>query len=108
MQNLHAPNVVGIGSWGAEIWPHKYLISPIEISVNWHGSYLFGTRPIYTETLKKIMKMLKCKKRKNMLMTSSVWYSMLRFGTIIVKTLLAVVLVDLGKIFKKRDTLDLE
>ena len=23
---------------GAEIWPHEYLISPIEISVNWPGS----------------------------------------------------------------------
>ena len=23
---------------GPEIWPHGYLISPIEISVNWPGS----------------------------------------------------------------------
>ena len=23
---------------GGEIWPHKHLISPIEISVNWSGS----------------------------------------------------------------------
>ena len=23
---------------GPEIWPHEYLISPIEISVNWPGS----------------------------------------------------------------------
>ena len=28
------PNWVGICSWGPEIWPHEYLISPIEISVN--------------------------------------------------------------------------
>ena len=24
--------------WGPEIWPHEYLIRPIEISVNWSGS----------------------------------------------------------------------
>ena len=23
---------------GPKIWPHEYLISPIEISVNWSGS----------------------------------------------------------------------
>ena len=28
-------NLVEIGSWWPEIWPHEYLISPIEISVNW-------------------------------------------------------------------------
>ena len=38
-ENPHKPNLVGIGSWGPEIWPHEYLISPIEISVNWPGSY---------------------------------------------------------------------
>ena len=32
------PKFGGIGSWGPEIWPHEYLISPIEISVNWPGS----------------------------------------------------------------------
>ena len=30
MKNIHSPNWVGIGSWGPEIWPHEYLISPIE------------------------------------------------------------------------------
>ena len=38
MKNIHSPNLVEIGSWGPEIWPHEYLISSIEISVNWHGS----------------------------------------------------------------------
>ena len=38
MKNIHSPNFVGIGSWGPKIWPHEYLISPIEISVNWLGS----------------------------------------------------------------------
>ena len=38
MKNVHSPNLVGIGSWGLEIWPHEYLISPIKISVNWPGS----------------------------------------------------------------------
>ena len=38
MKNIHSPNLVGIGSWGPEIWPHEYLISPIEISVNWPDS----------------------------------------------------------------------
>ena len=38
MKNIHSPNWVGIGSWGPKIWPHEYLISPIEISVNWSGS----------------------------------------------------------------------
>ena len=37
-ENIHSPNLVGIGSWGPQIWPHEYLISPIEISVNWSGS----------------------------------------------------------------------
>ena len=32
------PHLVGIGSWEPEIWLHEYLISPIEISVNWPGS----------------------------------------------------------------------
>ena len=30
MKNIHSPNMVGIGSWGPEIWPHEYLLSPIE------------------------------------------------------------------------------
>ena len=29
------PKFGGTGSWGPEIWPHEYLINPIEISV--HG-----------------------------------------------------------------------
>ena len=29
-ENLHSPNFVEIGSWGPEIGPHEYLISPIE------------------------------------------------------------------------------
>ena len=36
-ENIHSPNWVGIGSWGPEIWPHEYLISSTEISVNWPG-----------------------------------------------------------------------
>ena len=43
------PNLTWIGSWWPEIWMHEYLISPIEMSVNWPGSYLFGTRSIYTD-----------------------------------------------------------
>ena len=38
MKNIHSQNLVGIGSWGPEIWPHECLISPIKISVNWRGS----------------------------------------------------------------------
>ena len=49
MENIHSPNWMGIGSWGPEIWPHEYLISPIEISVNWPGSKQLWTRPIYTD-----------------------------------------------------------
>ena len=37
MKNPHTPNLTWIGSWWPEIWPHEYLISPIEISVNWPG-----------------------------------------------------------------------
>ena len=38
MKSIHSPNLVGISSSGPQIWPHEYLISPIEISVNWpHG-----------------------------------------------------------------------
>ena len=37
-ENLHSPNLVEIGSWGPEIWPHEYQINPIKISVNWPGS----------------------------------------------------------------------
>ena len=49
MKNIHSPNWVGIGSWGPELWPHEYLISPTEISVNWSGSKQLWTRPIYTD-----------------------------------------------------------
>ena len=49
MKNIHSPNWVGIGSWGPEIWPHDYLISPIEISVNCSGSKQLWTRLIYTD-----------------------------------------------------------
>ena len=31
-KNIHSPNLVGIGSWEPEIWPHEYLISPFETS----------------------------------------------------------------------------
>ena len=47
--HVHSPNWVGIGLWGPEIWPHEYLISPIEISVNWLGSKQIRARPIYTD-----------------------------------------------------------
>ena len=47
MKNIHIPNLVGIGSWGPEKWPHEYLISPIEINANWPGSKQLWTRPIY-------------------------------------------------------------
>ena len=46
---IHSPNLVGIGSWGPEIWPHEYLISSIEISVNWPGSKHIWTRSVYTD-----------------------------------------------------------
>ena len=49
MKNIHSPNLVGIGSWWPEIWPHEYLISPIEIIVNWLGSKQLRTRSIYTD-----------------------------------------------------------
>ena len=52
MKNIHSPNLLGIGSWGPEIWPNEYLISPTEISVNWPGSYLFETRPICTDFIR--------------------------------------------------------
>ena len=48
MKNIHSPNLVGIGSWGPEIWPHEYLLSPIEISVNRPGSKQLWTSPIIT------------------------------------------------------------
>ena len=38
MKNIHSQNLVGIGSWWPKIWPHEYLLSPIEINVNWPGS----------------------------------------------------------------------
>ena len=34
---------------GPEIWPHEYLISPTETSVNWPGSKQLWTRLIYTD-----------------------------------------------------------
>ena len=37
-KNPNTPNFTLISSWWLEIWPHEYLISPIEITVNWHGS----------------------------------------------------------------------
>ena len=49
MKNIHSPNLVGIGSWGPEIWPHEYLLSPIEISVNWPGSNSYEPGQIYTD-----------------------------------------------------------
>ena len=48
-KNFHSPNLVGIASWGPEIWPHENLISPTEISVNWSGSKQLWTRLIYTD-----------------------------------------------------------
>ena len=48
IKNIHSPNLVGICSWEREIWPHEYIISPIEISVNWPGFKQLWTRPIYT------------------------------------------------------------
>ena len=48
-ENIHSPNLVRIGSWWPEIWPHNYLISPTEISVKWPGSKQLWTRPIYTD-----------------------------------------------------------
>ena len=49
MKNPHTPNLTWIGSQWPEIWPHEYLISLIEISVNWPGSKQLWTRPIYTD-----------------------------------------------------------
>ena len=50
MKTIHNPNLVGISVHGGpEIWPHEYLISPIEISVNWPGSKQLWARPIYTD-----------------------------------------------------------
>ena len=37
-KNPSIPNFTWIGSWGLEIWPHEYLFSHIECSVNWPGS----------------------------------------------------------------------
>ena len=31
MKNTGSPNLTGISSWWPEMWPHEYLISPIEI-----------------------------------------------------------------------------
>ena len=38
MKNPNTPNLTWIGSWWPDIWPQEYLISPIEIRVNWPGS----------------------------------------------------------------------
>ena len=46
IKKIHSPNLVLIGSWWPEIWTHEYLISPIEISVNWPGSKELWTWPI--------------------------------------------------------------
>ena len=51
MKNIHSPNLVGIASWGPKIWLHEYLISPIEISVNWPGSKVIN-RVLLDETLR--------------------------------------------------------
>ena len=48
------PNWMGIGSWVPEIWPHKYLISHIEISVNWPGSYVKVQDCVYCIVLEKM------------------------------------------------------
>ena len=48
MKNIHSPNLVGNGSWGPEIWPHEYLLSPIEISVNWPGSNSYEPGQLFT------------------------------------------------------------
>ena len=40
MKNPHTPHLTWIGSWRPEVWPHEYLISSIEISVNWSGSWI--------------------------------------------------------------------
>ena len=45
MKYLHSPNLVEIGSWGPKIWPYEYLISPIEISVNWPGNFPNSYKP---------------------------------------------------------------
>ena len=42
------PKLDGNRFMGAQIWLHEYLISPMQISVNWSGSKQLWTRPIYT------------------------------------------------------------
>ena len=54
-ENINSPNWVGIGSRGPEIWPHEYLISPIEISVNWSGS-----KQLSRATMNQFMSNLVC------------------------------------------------
>ena len=39
------PKFCGNRFTGPEIWPYEYLISPIEISVNWPGSKQFNYEP---------------------------------------------------------------
>ena len=40
---------MGISSWVSKIWLHEYLISLIEIGVNWPSSKQLWIRPIYTD-----------------------------------------------------------
>ena len=47
-KNIHSPNLVVISSWVAEIWPREYLISSVEISVNWPGFKQLWTGSSYT------------------------------------------------------------
>ena len=72
MKNIHSPNLVGISSLGPEIWPHEYLISPIEI--RYSCGHILGppwTNPCQIWCVRvffimfywnMVMKMLKCKK----------------------------------------------
>ena len=64
-ENIHSPNLVGISSWEPEIWPHEYVISPIEISINWPGTLvsvgLLGIHAaIYQATMNQFMSNLVC------------------------------------------------
>ena len=50
-------------SWQPEIWPHEYLISSTEISVNWPGSIKFGLWMFFIMLHQcMVSKTLKCKK----------------------------------------------
>ena len=61
MKNIQSPNLVGIGSWGPKIRPHKYLISPFKISIN--SCQIWCVREFHYVLLKNGHKMLKCKKK---------------------------------------------